>query len=59
MITLLCWLRNQAGATAIEYALIGGGIALAIVGALFLVGDDLEGLFNSMSSTMNSSAGKI
>lgn len=36
----------RRGATAIEYALIAGGIALAIVAAVFLLGGTLEGFFS-------------
>jgi pilus assembly protein Flp/PilA len=35
-------LFNQDGATAIEYAMIAVGIALAIVGVIFSLGDTLE-----------------
>ncbi len=36
------------GATAIEYALIAGGIALAILAATGLIGDQLAALFNDL-----------
>ncbi len=36
------------GATAIEYALIAGGIALAILLAVGLIGDELAALFNDL-----------
>ncbi len=36
------------GATAIEYALIAGGIALAILAAIGLVGDELAALFDRL-----------
>ena len=36
------------GATAIEYALIAGGIALAILAAVGLIGDELAALFNDL-----------
>lgn len=36
------------GATAIEYALIAGGIALAIIGAVQIVGADVLALFKSV-----------
>ena len=36
------------GATAIEYALIAGGIALAILAAVGMIGDELAALFNDL-----------
>ncbi len=36
------------GATAIEYALIAGGIALAILMAIGLIGDELAALFEGL-----------
>jgi len=36
------------GATAIEYALIAGGIALAILAAVGMIGDELAALFNEL-----------
>ena len=36
------------GATAIEYALIAGGIALAILAAIGLIGDELAALFDRL-----------
>ena len=37
------------GATAIEYALIAAGIALAIIAAVGLIGDELAALFNDLA----------
>ncbi len=39
---------DVSGATAIEYALIAGGIALAILVAVGLIGDELAALFNEL-----------
>lgn len=44
--------NDEEGATAIEYGLIAGGIALAIIGAVFAFGDDLRGLFENFSEKM-------
>lgn len=41
-----------AGATAVEYGLIAGGISMAIVAAVFAFGNDLETVFNAMSNVM-------
>jgi pilus assembly protein Flp/PilA len=40
---------NGDGATAIEYGLIAGLIAVAIIAAVTLVGTDLSGLFNGIA----------
>lgn len=39
---------NSRGATAIEYALIAGGISIAIVVAVNTLGVNLTGLFSSV-----------
>ncbi|HLZ82733.1 MAG TPA: Flp family type IVb pilin [Caulobacteraceae bacterium] len=40
---------NRDGATAIEYGLIAGLIAVAIIAAITLVGTDLSGLFTGIA----------
>ncbi len=42
--------KDQSGATAVEYALLAAGIALAIIVGVGLIGDELAVLFNSISS---------
>ncbi len=42
--------KDESGATAIEYGLIAAGIAVAIIVAVGLLGDELAILFNSISS---------
>jgi pilus assembly protein Flp/PilA len=46
------FLANENGATAIEYALIAGGVAVAIVTAVNGLGTKVTLLFNSVSSAM-------
>jgi pilus assembly protein Flp/PilA len=41
--------KDTRGATAIEYGLIAAGIAVAIAAAVFALGEDLTGLFGSVS----------
>jgi pilus assembly protein Flp/PilA len=41
------WLGNS-GATAIEYAMIAAGVALAIVASITSLGSTVEGLFASV-----------
>jgi Flp pilus assembly pilin Flp len=38
-------LSSTRGATAIEYALIAGGVAIVIISAVFAVGDSVVDLF--------------
>ena len=47
---MLKFLRSENGATAIEYGLIAAGIAIAIIAAVFSVGNDLSGLFDMLGS---------
>jgi pilus assembly protein Flp/PilA len=42
------FLRDESGATAIEYGLIAALIALAIIAAVGLTGDKLVALFASL-----------
>ena len=47
------YLKNEDGATAIEYGLIAAGISLAIVAVVFTFGDDLSDLFGGMSGQLS------
>jgi pilus assembly protein Flp/PilA len=53
------YIHSQDGATAIEYGLIAGGISLAIMAAVFLAGDSLSAMFNTVSSGLESAASRI
>ncbi|MCB9990772.1 MAG: Flp family type IVb pilin [Rhodospirillales bacterium] len=53
------WFQCDKGATAVEYGFIAGGIALAIVAAVFLSGESLQTIFNNMADTMSSTASKL
>lgn len=53
------YLKDESGATAIEYGLIAGGIALAIVAALFAFGDQLREVFGSMEESMGDAVARI
>lgn len=50
---LIKFWKDEEGATAIEYALIAGLIAVAIIGGLTLLGNEVEGLFNRISTVLN------
>ena len=52
---ILSFLRDEHGATAIEYALIATLICVAIVGALTLYADSVGSMFNNISNTVDSS----
>ena len=47
------YLRNEDGATAIEYALIAAGISLAVVASVFAFGDELEILFDGLAGNLD------
>lgn len=44
--------KNVKGATAIEYGLIAALIAVACIGALGLVGDELNNTFNTVGNSL-------
>ena len=46
------FIKNDSGATAIEYGLIAAGIAVAILTAVSAVGTDLSGLFGRISAKL-------
>lgn len=43
------FIKNESGATAIEYGLIAALIGVAIIGALSLLGTNLDGTFNNVA----------
>jgi pilus assembly protein Flp/PilA len=44
--------RNESGATAIEYGLIAGLVAVAIITAVTAVGTDVSGVFDKISTKL-------
>ena len=44
------FVRDESGATAIEYGLIASLIALVIIGGVTAVGTNLSGAFNTIST---------
>lgn len=52
MKTLLKTRKNEVGATAIEYGLIASLISVVIIGAVQLVGTDLNKVFGVVSSAL-------
>ena len=49
---LASFLRDQAGATAIEYGLIAALISTVIIGAITVIGTTLTTTFNSVSTAL-------
>ncbi|HEY1836782.1 MAG: Flp family type IVb pilin [Rhizomicrobium sp.] len=46
------FVRDESGATAIEYGLIAAGIAVVIIAAVQLVGSNLNTTFESVASAV-------
>jgi pilus assembly protein Flp/PilA len=49
---LVRFLKDQTGATAIEYGLIAAGIAVAIIAVVAGVGTQLNSTFGSVSTSL-------
>lgn len=52
MTFLTHFMKNESGATAIEYGLIAAGIAVAIIGVVTTLGTNLTSTFTSVSDEM-------
>jgi pilus assembly protein Flp/PilA len=52
MKTLLSFLKNESGATAIEYGLIAAGISIAIIAVVNGLGTQLNTTFSSISTQL-------
>jgi pilus assembly protein Flp/PilA len=50
--SILNFLADESGATAIEYGLIAAGISLAIIAAVTTLGTTLSGVFTNVSSSL-------
>lgn len=49
---IMNFLKDESGATAIEYGLIAAGIAIVIIVAVNTVGNDLVAVFNEISNAL-------
>lgn len=49
---LKSFVKDESGATAIEYGLIAAGISIVIVGAVQLIGPALEGTFDEIATAL-------
>ncbi len=47
------YLKNDSGATAIEYGIIASGISLVVVAAVQLIGTDLQVMLTYIGSVLN------
>jgi len=46
------FVRDESGATAIEYAMIASGIAVAIASTIVSLGSNVKGLYSSVATAM-------
>jgi pilus assembly protein Flp/PilA len=53
MAKFLKLIKNEKGATAIEYGLIAALIAVAAIGAMTSVGSSLQNTFTNVSTSLN------
>ena len=53
MLKLSKFLKNESGATAIEYGLIASLIAVAIIGAVTQLGTKVGATFNAVSAKLS------
>ena len=53
MVSLKKFLKNEDGATAIEYGLIAALIGVAIIAAVTTLGGSLESTFTEVSTTLD------
>ena len=52
--TIKPFIRDESGATAIEYGLIAALVAVAIIGALTVLGQELTNIFQYVADTLAS-----
>ena len=52
MTLVSCFVKDQSGATAIEYGLIAAGISIAILAVVLGVGTNLNTTFGDVSSAI-------
>jgi pilus assembly protein Flp/PilA len=57
MAAFMKFLRNDSGATAIEYGLIAAGISVTIIATVNSLGSQLKNTFNTVSTQLGT-AGK-
>ena len=55
--TLKTFVKDESGATAIEYGLIAALVAVGLIAALTALGASLQNIFNTVAGVLNSAAG--
>ena len=55
--TFQSFLKDESGATAIEYGLIAALVSVAAIGALSAMGNSLETMFNTVKTALDSATG--
>lgn len=50
------YMKDENGATAIEYALMAAGISLVIIGAVFAFGGNLNDMWSDLSTALTTGA---
>jgi pilus assembly protein Flp/PilA len=50
--TIIAFLKNESGATAVEYGLIAAGISVAIIAVVNGLGTQLNTTFSNVSSSL-------
>ena len=51
---MIGFLKDEDGATAIEYGLIAALVSVAAIGALTVMGENLEAMFTTVSTALSS-----
>ena len=54
---MIGFIKDEDGATAIEYGLIAALVSVAAIGALSAMGNSLTTLFGTVASTLSTAAG--
>jgi pilus assembly protein Flp/PilA len=50
--TLQRFLRDERGATSIEYAIIASGVSIVIVGVVATLGSNVKSLYSSVATAL-------
>ncbi len=53
MSKVFAFIKDESGATAIEYGLIAAGIAVVIITTVNLIGSNLTGKFQTVADELN------
>ena len=56
MKTLINFVKDESGATAIEYGLIAALVAVGLIAALTALGESLSAIFRTVSSELDSAS---